>query len=361
MHIQAKMLPCNPCLCCCILSCQAVCKPKSRSWCGQNKNSSLFPSVGFHLCKFLNLFQNIDTEMLIPAWEKGPHSERRTELLLSLTASACIGQTCWLSCAFHSPFRKWKSYQLFSSYESARMTSSAFPRVFALVHRTTEEAFHLHKLWIAWLGRWARNKSLILPKSTLSGGSTRWENQYSKWESWCQTSNHNLCVFSWVHTCPKTTALMATVARVIQSSQGTLICEIRRWPLLSYIWWMLVEKELLHYFPNMSKSCRNLQYPSQCLILITDIAEGWRIVKFPFWYKRPMKSESHIGKFGGILGWSIPGLLGINQPILRFLETTDFRQRCSSLRWLTSSSASCKSNKKKKNEKQEGGVMWGTE
>lgn len=83
MHIQAKMLPCIPCLCCCILSCQPVCKPKSRNWCGQNKNTSLFPRVGSQLCKFLHLFQNTDTQMLIPAWEKEPHSERRTELLLT--------------------------------------------------------------------------------------------------------------------------------------------------------------------------------------------------------------------------------------------------------------------------------------
>jgi len=41
--------------------------------------------------KFLNQFQNTDAQMLIPAWEKGPHRDWR-----DWTASVNDRQKCWL-------------------------------------------------------------------------------------------------------------------------------------------------------------------------------------------------------------------------------------------------------------------------
>lgn len=75
---------------CSVLPCQAACKPKSGTWCGWNKNSVVCgffsPWISFQMDKFLNQFQNTDAQMLIPAWGKGPHRDKGTGQLLSLTA-----------------------------------------------------------------------------------------------------------------------------------------------------------------------------------------------------------------------------------------------------------------------------------
>lgn len=104
MQSHPKILPCTPA----VLAVQPC--PASRLCAKQSQEVDvaeikiLFfpPWISFQLDKFLNQFQNIEAQMLIPAWEKGPHRDQR-----DWAVSVIDSQKCCLSCAFQPLFRKW--------------------------------------------------------------------------------------------------------------------------------------------------------------------------------------------------------------------------------------------------------------